>query len=143
VSELTEISEMTDPTDLPGATTSPVSGFSHVQLRVRDLDVSRHWYATVLGMEAFVELADTVALRNRSARLVVVLSVGDPIDVATSPLDHVAFAVPDGDALERWALHLTDVGIEHPGVVSELGKPSLQLRDPDGNAVELVAPAAR
>ena len=52
---------------------SPVTGFSHVQLRVGDLDRSRRWYETVLGMEAFVELPDTVALRNMDARLVVVL----------------------------------------------------------------------
>jgi catechol-2,3-dioxygenase len=59
------------------------------------------------------------------------------------PLDHLAFAVPDGDTLRLWADHLTEVGIEHPGVILELGKPSLQLRDPDGIAIELVAPASR
>jgi catechol-2,3-dioxygenase len=51
--------------------------------------------------------------------------------------------VPDGPSLEAWAEHLTSEGIEHPGVVLELGKPSLQLVDPDGNEVELVAPAPR
>jgi catechol-2,3-dioxygenase len=126
-----------------GAVEAPVTGFSHVQLRVRDLAASRRWYELVLGMEAFVELPDTVALRNRAARLVVVLSPADALDPAASPLDHLAFAVPDGDALEAWAAHLADHGIEHPGVVPELGKPSLQLLDPDGNAVELVAPAPR
>jgi len=123
--------------------TSPVSGFSHLQLRVGDVAASRAWYSTVLGMEAFVELPDTVALRNREARLVVVLSPADRLDAAASPLDHVAFAVPDGETLERWAEHLASVGIDHDGVVLELGKPSLALRDPDGNAVELVAPAPR
>lgn len=122
---------------------APISGFSHVQLRVGDLGASRTWYETVLGMDAFVELDDTVALRNREARLVVVLSAGERLDATTSPLDHLAFAVPDGDVLEAWAAHLTEVGIDHPGVVDELGKPSLQLRDPDGNAVELVAPVPR
>ena len=39
--------------------------------------------------------------------------------------------------------HLTEVGIEHPGVEVELGKPTLQLVDPDGINVELVAPAPR
>ena len=36
--------------------------------------------------------------------------------------------------------HLTDLGIDHAGVVPEGGHPSLQLRDPDGIAIELVAP---
>ena len=60
-----------------------------------------------------------------------------------SPIDHLAFAVADGPTLEAWAAHLRELGLEVPAVVDELGKPSLQLRDPDGNAVELVAPAPR
>ena len=122
---------------------SPVTGFSHVQLRVRDVAASRDWYCVVLGMEVLLELPDTVALRNRAARLVVVLSPADALDGTTSPLDHLAFAVPDGPSLERWAGHLAAHGIAHGGVGSELGKPSLQLLDPDGNAIELVAPAPR
>jgi glyoxylase I family protein len=121
---------------------SPVAGFSHVQLQVRDVSASREWYETVIGMEAFVELSDTIALRHRPSRLVIVLSEGDA-DQARSPLDHLAFAVPDGEVLQQWADHLSASGIAHPGVVLELGKPSLQLHDPDGNSIELVAPVPR
>jgi catechol-2,3-dioxygenase len=53
-------------------------------------------------------------------------------------LDHLAFAVSDVVALRAWADHLTEVGLDHPGVVLENGNPSLQLRDPDGIAIELV-----
>ena len=110
-----------------------------------------------------------VALRHRGARLVVVLTADpgssgtDPststdastgsdastgTDASTStdagtgpsgPLDHLAFAVADGDLLASWAEHLRAIGIAHPGVVLENGNPSLQLRDPDGIAIELVA----
>jgi catechol-2,3-dioxygenase len=52
----------------------------------------------------------------------------------------LAFAVPDGDLLSSWAEHLSQVGIVHDGVIQENGHPSLQLRDPDGIAIELVAP---
>ncbi len=55
-------------------------------------------------------------------------------------LDHLALAVPDGAALRAWAAHLAAAGIDHEGVVLEGGHPSLQLRDPDGIALELVAP---
>ena len=103
---------------------------------------SRRWYELVLGMEAFVELPDTIALRHAPSRLVLVLSPGD-VDQTVSPLDHLAFAVPDGESLSVWADHLTQSGITHDGVVFELGKPSLQLVDPDGNSIELVAPAPR
>ena len=122
---------------------SPVTGFSHVQLNVADVARSRTWYETVLGMEPMYEGSGVVALRNRDARFVIVLGPTDQVDQATSPVDHMAFAVPDGPALEAWSARLADLGIENPGVVDELGKPSLQLRDPDGNSVELVAPAPR
>ncbi len=136
---------MNDETATAVSTTiaSPVTGFSHVQLQVGDLARSRAWYETVLGMEAFVELPDTVALKHRPSRLVVVLSPASALDQSASPLDHLAFAVPDGPTLEAWADELTRQGIDHPGVILELGKPSLQLLDPDGNSIELVAPAPR
>jgi catechol-2,3-dioxygenase len=120
---------------------SPMTGFSHVQLLVGDVPASERWYATVLGMERLTAADDDsyVALRHRPSRVVVVLTAG-----AGSPdggtLDHLAFAVPDGPTLEAWAEELTARGITHPGVVDELGKPSLVLQDPDGNHIELVGP---
>jgi glyoxylase I family protein len=127
---------------------TPLTGFSHLQLRVRDVEASREWYSTVLGVETMTAADDGsyVALRHRPSHLVLVLSRlldGAPEGVAGAPLDHVAFAVPDGDTLRLWADHLTEFGIDHPGVELELGKPTLQLRDPDGINVELVAPAPR
>jgi catechol-2,3-dioxygenase len=98
-----------------------------------------------------------MALRHRGAKIVIVLTAdpdappGPGHDrqhvVATAPpgadrLDHLAFAVPDGESLEAWAHHLGDIGIAHHGVVTENGNPSLQLRDPDGIAIEMVAPGA-
>ena len=124
-------------------TTAPVTGFSHVQLNVADVASSVAWYQAVLGMEIMSEHGDLAALRNRAARMVIVIGPAERIDQSASPVDHLAFAVPDGEALQAWADHLTAVGIEHPGVVLELGKPSLQLVDPDGNEIELVAPAPR
>ncbi|MEY3511550.1 MAG: hypothetical protein RL486_215 [Actinomycetota bacterium] len=121
---------------------SPVLGFSHLQLNVRDVRASVTWYCAALGMDVMSEHGDVVALRHREARLVIVVSPGEP-DVDHSPIDHLAFAVADRPTLEAWATHLRELGLKVPAVVDELGKPSLQLRDPDGNAVELVAPAPR
>jgi catechol-2,3-dioxygenase len=127
---------------------SPLLGFSHLQLRVRDVAASREWYTKVLGVDTMTAADDGsyVALRHRPSHMVIVISArvaGADEGTPGAPLDHVAFAVPDGDTLQLWADHLTEVGIEHPGIELELGKPSLQLRDPDGIAVELVAPAPR
>jgi glyoxylase I family protein len=123
--------------------TSPMTGFSHIQLLVRDVPTSERWYTTVLGLERLTAADDDsyVALRHRPSRVVIVLTVGE--SDGAGALDHLAFAVPDGEALRTWADALTDAGIAHGGVVDELGKPSLQLRDPDGLEIELVAPAPR
>jgi glyoxylase I family protein len=126
---------------------APITGLSHVQLLVTDVSASAKWYSAVLGLVPFADDPDIgyVALQHRGGKFVVVLtrapSRRDPSgEPATDGLDHLALAVPDGVALEAWAAHLTDVGIDHAGIVLEGGHPSLQLRDPDGIAIELVAP---
>ena len=137
-----------------GDTTAPgpMTGLSHVQLRVSDVKASAGWYSAALGLEPFRsdDGIGYVALRHRPSGVVVVLTSSPapaapaaPAAPDTGPLDHLAFAVPDASALEAWADHLTAIGIDHPGVVPEGGNPSLQLRDPDGTAVELVAPRPR
>jgi glyoxylase I family protein len=124
-------------------TPAPITGLSHVQLLVSDPSASEAWYTAALGLEPFAadRAKGYVALRHRPSGVVVVLSRRDRDTRTESALDHLALAVPDGEALQAWADHLSSIGIEHPGVVLELGKPSLQLRDPDGVAIELVAPA--
>ena len=138
---------------------APITGLSHVQLLVSDIRASAEWYRVALGLEPYVQDFDIgyVALRHRGARIVVVLTApphdqeraGDlpsakGVSEATSAtVDHLAFAVPDGSVLQSWAEHLTEIGVDHGGVVSENGNPSLQLRDPDGIAIELVAPRPR
>jgi len=141
-------------------TGAPITGLSHVQLLVSDVRVSSEWYTMALGLEPYARDFDIgyVALRHRGARMVVVLTApphsehnggGDDqapgIDTAaiSGTVDHLAFAVPDGAALQSWADHLTEIGVDHHGVVLENGNPSLQLRDPDGIAIELVAPGSR
>jgi catechol-2,3-dioxygenase len=124
-----------------------MTGLSHVQLRVTDVAASARWYTAALGLEPYQ--ADPaigyVALRHPASRVVIVLTTDTSggWHAQGGALDHLAFGVPDGASLEAWADHLTSVGIDHAGVVPENGNPSLQLRDPDGTAVELVAPRPR
>lgn len=127
---------------------APITGLSHLQLMVGDLRASVDWYTAVLGLEQKVAGDGYVALAHRRARVVIVLSAApDPANLRSSgargPLDHLAFAVPDGDTLADWADHLRRIGVHHDGIVLENGNPSLQLHDPDGNAIELVAPGPR
>ena len=109
---------------------------------VADVAASVRWYETALGMQPFAGDADKgyVALHHPGSGVAIVLSGRPDAPTGPGPLDHLAFAASDGAALQSWAEHLRESGIQHPGIVLELGKPSLQLRDPDGNAIELVAP---
>jgi glyoxylase I family protein len=137
-----------------------MTGLSHVQLLVSDVGASAAWYASALGLDRYVEdlEAGYIALRHPGARVVVVLTAragsephgagdlqgGDETpDSGGGSLDHLAFAVRDRDALDAWVDHLTEIGVDHAGVVLENGNPSLQLRDPDGIAIELVTAGRR
>ena len=126
---------------------APITGLSHIQLLVSDVGASARWYSAVLGLRPFADDPDIgyVALQHPGAKFVMVLTKAPgpsvpPTVSSNDGLDHVALAVPDGASLRDWAEHLTEVGIDHAGVVLEGGHPSLQLRDPDGIAIELVAP---
>jgi catechol-2,3-dioxygenase len=126
---------------------APITGLSHVQLLVTDVEKSARWYSTVLSLVPYAEDLSIgyVALRQPGARLVVVLTQraenpSAPVELGHEALDHIAFAVSDGSSLQSWADHLSGSGIEHDGIVLENDHPSLQLRDPDGIAIELVAP---
>lgn len=135
--------------DDASAPPAPITGLSHVQLVVHDVAACRAWWTTVLGLEELYASDDgaVVALRHRPTNLVIVLSSPAPGSGGGGgggggggELDHLAFTVPDRATLEAWATHLTAAGIDHPGIVSEMGNPSLQLADPAGIRVELVAP---
>ncbi|HEY1467293.1 MAG TPA: VOC family protein [Acidimicrobiales bacterium] len=129
-------------------TDAPVTGLSHVQLLVSDVRASAEWYTLALGLEPYAGSIEIgyVALRHRGANVVVVLSkrpdasgeLGEVTTPSGETLDHLAFAVSDEGALRAWADHLSACGLDHLGVVLENGNPSLQLRDPDGTAIELV-----
>ena len=128
---------------------TPLLGFSHLQLRVRDVDASREWYTTVLGVETMTEADDGsyVALRHRPSHVVIVIS--SRVDGAAR--GHARRAARPRRVRGARRRHAAPVGRSpHRGghrasraSQLELGKPTLQLRDPDGINVELVAPAPR
>jgi glyoxylase I family protein len=122
---------------------SPVTGFSHAQLKVSDVGASERWYVGLIGMRRFYGTAETgyVGLVHPPSGMVLALSQGTPEPAHPgAALEHIAFAVPDPAVLQEWADELTRLGYEHPGIVQEGRNSSLQLRDPDGLTVELVAP---
>lgn len=117
---------------------SPVRGFSHIQLRVRDVERSVEWWTTALGLASMGPPRGGAApLVGGGGRYVVVISEGW---TGVGDVDHLAFSVGDREALAAWADHLSTVGMDHGGLVESGEGLSIHLTDPDGLAVELIAP---
>jgi catechol 2,3-dioxygenase-like lactoylglutathione lyase family enzyme len=133
-----------------------IRGLDHVVLRVADLERSMGFYCGVLGCveERRIEQLGLVQLRA-GAHLIDLVGVdtplgqagGGPPDAGARNVDHFALQVePFDEAAIRAQLEAGGVA---PGDVAErygargMG-PSMYVRDPDGNVVELkgVDPAA-
>ncbi|MCU1375588.1 MAG: Glyoxalase/bleomycin resistance protein/dioxygenase [Actinomycetia bacterium] len=120
---------------------SPVRGFSHVQLRVADIDASVAWYSTALGLvrHSDAPLGGAVPMFGAGGRFAIVISDGRRDD-AGGEVDHLAFAVSDRETLAAWGEQLIAAGILHGGLVTSGEGLSIHLVDPDGLNVELIAP---
>lgn len=127
----------TGPRDKP--TLGPVN---HVALTVSDLRRSERWYANALGLIRIDgEVADNgtghVTLIHPDGGWAIALSSD-----ATPSIQHVAFTCTDRGALLQWHEALRGRGIM-PGFITDAPYGSgFVLRDPDGVAVELFAPAS-
>jgi catechol 2,3-dioxygenase-like lactoylglutathione lyase family enzyme len=129
-----------------------IRGIDHVVLRVRHLERAIRFYAGVLGCreERRVEGLGLVQLRAGSALIDLVDAAGPlgriggppPGDSARN-MDHFAVQL---DSFDEPALRaeLSAAGIEVGEVGERYGAegmgPSLYVRDPDGNVVELKGP---
>ena len=129
-----------------------IRGIDHVVLRVRDVERALDFYCGVLGCreERRVDALGLVQLRAGSALIDLVdvggalgrLGGGPPGDSGRN-MDHVALRL---GAFDERALRaeLSAAGIEAGEVGERYGAegmgPSLYVRDPDGNVVELKGP---
>ena len=131
-----------------------IQGIDHVVLRVRDLERSLAFYCGALGCteERRLDELGLVQLRAGSA-LIDLVPVASPLGRAgggePAPdgrnVDHVALRVEHFDA-EAWRAHLLAHGVEPGDVAERYGAdgngPSMYIRDPDGNVIELKGPGA-
>ena len=123
-------------------------GLNHVILTISDVATSREFYAGVLGFEIFdvpgnpeagfyVEGGGMTIWFIRSAKLV----SGDRFSEFRIGLDHLGFAAPSKDALERLAEKLTAAGVETSGVERFVtGNWYVAFRDPDNIQLEYWLP---
>jgi len=112
-----------------------VRGLDHVVLRVRELEPALHFYTRALGgvVERRIDALGLVQVRLGASLIDLV-----PVD---SPLGALGGAAParEGRNLDHFALRI------EPGEISlrygaEGSGPSMYVRDPDGNTVELKGP---
>jgi catechol 2,3-dioxygenase-like lactoylglutathione lyase family enzyme len=130
-------------------------GLDHVVVRVRDLDAALGFYVGALGCveERRIEKLGLVQLRAGTALIDLV-----PID---SPLGRAGGGAPDPEAknVDHFCLRIEPFDAEalgahleaHGALPGDVGErygadgtgPSMYVRDPDGNVVELKGPPTR
>lgn len=132
-----------------------VLGLDHVVLRVRDLDAALGFYVDTLGcteerrsdalglvqLRAGASLIDLVPVDSPLGR-----NGGGPPDPDSRNVDHFCLRIEPFDAAAL-AAHLRAHGVAPGDVGERYGAdgtgPSMYVRDPDGNVVELKGPPSQ
>ena len=124
-----------------------MNGFGHLDFTVTDVERTVRWWERVMGFE-LVNAVERSGLKIWNVYHPNLGAIGfvqhpnpvtDTFDERAVGLDHFALRVPDRAALEAWARHLDDLGIEHSGVKEENGGPLIVFRDPDDIQLEFWA----
>jgi glyoxylase I family protein len=130
----------------------PFPPITHVALTVRDLSISVPWYERLLDAEPVLDedtdpdFHHTVYLLGNGT-MIGLHQHGTPAPAERFSehrvgLDHVAFGCASRAELEKWALRLDELGVEHGGIKDATYGSGVSFRDPDGIALELFAPPA-
>lgn len=128
------------------------TGYAHIRLTVTDIAASRRFYEDVFGFPVAYDVPDDADDATREALgflfggviyalpsgqllgLRPIAASGDRFDEDRVGLDHLSIAVDDLEAAVRT---LDELGVAH-GEVKDLGSAHIvELRDPDGIALEL------
>jgi glyoxylase I family protein len=122
--------------------TPRILGLSHVGLSVRDVHAARSFWVDVMGFELVSEEPAFCFVLDRGAGLAVILTdhghtVAGAFGERRPGLDHLAYAVPDVEALLSWEQRLAGLGVPHSPVAETDAGHHLNLRAPDDVPLEL------
>jgi glyoxylase I family protein len=124
-----------------------IRGLDHVTFTVTDLDRSVAWYQRLFDVQSTREGWSGATLLSMKDGFVVGLKVhsrtgqGDRFDPTRVGLDHIAWWVESRDQLEGWLRRAVDMGAENSGIVVAPDGLYLNVKDPDGTALEFYTPS--
>ncbi|NKB60426.1 MAG: VOC family protein [Alphaproteobacteria bacterium] len=122
-----------------------IRNIDHVVLRAADLDRAIRFYCDVLGctVERQVESIGLVQMRAGSAMIDLFDAKENPPPGGPGNMDHVALRLETFDEASIQAF-LAEHGVPADEAKSRFGAegdgPSIYIKDPDGNTVELKGP---
>ena len=129
-----------------------INALDHVVLRVKDLAAALAFYRDALGLVIERELDIGLVQLRAGASLIDLVPVSSRLGSVGGPaagssghnMDHFALELTRFDA-DAIIAHLDAHGIDHGDVAPRYGAkgsgPSIYVKDPDGNTVELKGPA--
>lgn len=124
-----------------------ITGIAHVELSVTDLDRSVDWYCRLLGARDAWRGANVpggykaCAIVEPRTNTVLAFTSHDreertPFSPLRPGLDHLSFAVADRAAIDQWIAYMDQAGFAHDPIDDRGNIVAVNLRDPDGIALE-------
>lgn len=124
--------------------TTPISGLSHLALRVTDLARSRAFYVDALQLPVRFERPGVIMLNVYGTSVALIgndphTAKDDHFDPFRVGLDHIALAVPNVQDLNGLLAMLNQAGVRNNGIQDDDGTHAtyISFYDPDGIAWEL------
>lgn len=125
--------------------TPALSGIHHVKIPVTDIERSRRWYESVLGLRVQRDfrdddgvvrgLAGTLSSPEGEAFLLIALRQNPQAARGIHGFDPLSLYVPDQEELEAWKDHLERLGHGVPDATPNGNV--LLLHDPDGIEIRI------
>jgi catechol-2,3-dioxygenase len=123
-------------------------GLDHITFTVTDLDRSVAWYQRLFDVPSTREGWSGTTLLSLEDGFVIGLKVHprtkqeDRFDPTRVGLDHVSWWVESRDELETWMRRAEELGAQSSGIVAAPDGLYLNVKDPDGTALEFYVPAS-